>query len=50
MQICFMAAIAAKVKVNANGAVTFLEIVKARYGRPCHLCVITVVRAHPKES
>ncbi|GAA6040980.1 hypothetical protein JCM8097_000521 [Rhodosporidiobolus ruineniae] len=37
IQIAFFAAIAAKVKQNANGAVTFLEIVKARYGWPCHL-------------
>jgi len=29
--------IAAKVKANANGATTFLQIVRARYGVPCHL-------------
>ncbi|KAF9016205.1 hypothetical protein BDZ89DRAFT_1141639 [Hymenopellis radicata] len=27
----------AKVKMNANGATTFLQIVKARFGVPCHL-------------
>ncbi|GAA5858337.1 hypothetical protein JCM8547_004656 [Rhodosporidiobolus lusitaniae] len=37
IQICFFAGVAAKVKQRANGAVTFLEIVKARYGLPCHL-------------
>jgi Na+/proline symporter len=31
------AMIAAKVKQNANGATTFLQIVKARYGTACHL-------------
>lgn len=29
--------IAAKVKQNANGCTTFLQIVRARYGIPCHL-------------
>ncbi|GAA5881159.1 hypothetical protein JCM1840_001624 [Sporobolomyces johnsonii] len=37
IQIAFFAAVAAKVKQNANGAVTFLQIAKARYGIPCHL-------------
>ncbi|GAA6055529.1 hypothetical protein JCM3770_006770 [Rhodotorula araucariae] len=37
IQIALFAAVAAKVKQNAGGAVTFAEIVKARYGRPCHL-------------
>ncbi|ORY56800.1 Na+/solute symporter [Leucosporidium creatinivorum] len=37
IQIAFFAMIAAKVKANANGATTFLQIVKARYGVPCHL-------------
>ncbi|BGP12261.1 hypothetical protein JCM10213_000045 [Rhodosporidiobolus nylandii] len=36
IQICFFAAVAAKVKQNANGAVTFLEIARVRYGLPCH--------------
>ncbi|GJN92032.1 hypothetical protein Rhopal_005060-T1 [Rhodotorula paludigena] len=37
VQICLFAAIAAKIKMNAVGATTFAEIVKARYGRRCHL-------------
>ncbi|BGP44352.1 hypothetical protein JCM10450v2_000163 [Rhodotorula kratochvilovae] len=37
IQIALFAAVAAKVKQNAGGAVTFAEIVKARYGRPCHI-------------
>ncbi|BGP04369.1 Urea active transporter [Rhodotorula toruloides] len=37
IQICFFAACAAKIKQNANGAVTFPEIARARYGWPCHL-------------
>ncbi|GAA5873095.1 hypothetical protein JCM3774_000340 [Rhodotorula dairenensis] len=37
IQIAFFACCAAKVKQNANGAVTFLEIAKARYGWPCHI-------------
>ncbi|GAA6018649.1 hypothetical protein JCM10207_008994 [Rhodosporidiobolus poonsookiae] len=37
IQIAFFAGIAARVKMNANGAVTFPEIAKARYGLPCHL-------------
>ncbi|CEQ39866.1 SPOSA6832_01425, partial [Sporobolomyces salmonicolor] len=47
IQIAFFAAVAAKVKQNANGAVTFLQIakswlirlnfVRARYGIACHL-------------
>ncbi|GAA6063242.1 hypothetical protein JCM10212_000344 [Sporobolomyces blumeae] len=36
IQIVFFAALAAKVKQNANGCVTFLQIVRARYGRLCH--------------
>ncbi|WWD03414.1 hypothetical protein V865_001466 [Kwoniella europaea PYCC6329] len=37
IQIGFFAAIAAKVKMNANGATTFLQICKARYGTGCHI-------------
>ncbi|GAA5947178.1 hypothetical protein JCM3775_002690 [Rhodotorula graminis] len=37
LQIAVFAAVAAKVKQNAGGAVTFAEIVRARYGRACHL-------------
>ncbi|WWC68262.1 uncharacterized protein I206_102185 [Kwoniella pini CBS 10737] len=37
IQIAFFAAIAAKVKMNANGATTFLQICRARYGTACHL-------------
>ncbi|GAA5836147.1 hypothetical protein JCM11251_007381 [Rhodosporidiobolus azoricus] len=40
IQICFFAAIAAKVKMNANGATTFPEIAFKRYGRPCHLLFV----------
>lgn len=29
--------VAAKVKQNAGGCTTFLQIVKARYGTPCHV-------------
>ncbi|GAA5899047.1 hypothetical protein JCM6882_004600 [Rhodosporidiobolus microsporus] len=48
IQICFFAAIAAKVKMNANGATTFPEIAYARYGRPCHLLFVGffVICAH----
>lgn len=34
IQIVIFAAVAAKVKQNASGAVTFPQIVKARYGKP----------------
>ncbi|WWD21775.1 hypothetical protein CI109_106262 [Kwoniella shandongensis] len=37
IQIAFFAAIAAKVKMNANGATTFLQICRARYGTASHL-------------
>ncbi|KAI0338579.1 Na+/solute symporter [Trametopsis cervina] len=37
IQLAFFAMVAAKVKKNANGAHTFLEIVKARFGTPAHL-------------
>ncbi|WVW85901.1 hypothetical protein I302_107939 [Kwoniella bestiolae CBS 10118] len=37
IQIAFFAAIAAKVKMNANGATTFLQICRARYGTGCHI-------------
>lgn len=37
IQIAFFSMIAAKVKMNANGATTFLQIVKIRFGTPCHL-------------
>ncbi|WRT64468.1 uncharacterized protein IL334_001400 [Kwoniella shivajii] len=37
IQIAFFAAIAAKVKMNANGATTFLQICRARYGTAGHL-------------
>ncbi|KAJ7132212.1 Na+/solute symporter [Mycena epipterygia] len=37
IQIAIFSMIAAKVKMNANGATTFLQIVKARFGVPCHL-------------
>ncbi|KAH8118812.1 solute symporter family transporter [Phellopilus nigrolimitatus] len=37
VEIIFFSVIASKVKENANGARTFLEIVKARFGTPAHL-------------
>jgi len=37
IQVLMFAAVAAKVKQNANGATTFLQIVKARYGTATHL-------------
>ncbi|KAA1474203.1 Na+/solute symporter [Dentipellis sp. KUC8613] len=37
IQLAFFAMVAAKVKMNANGAHTFLEIVKARFGTPAHM-------------
>ncbi|KAJ3559679.1 hypothetical protein NM688_g203 [Phlebia brevispora] len=37
IQLAFFAMVAAKVKMNANGAHTFLEIVKARFGTWAHL-------------
>ncbi|KAJ7623589.1 solute symporter family transporter [Roridomyces roridus] len=37
IQIAIFSMIAAKVKMNANGATTFLQIVKARFGVPSHL-------------
>lgn len=37
IQIIFFSVIASKVKENANGARTFLEIVKARFGTSVHI-------------
>ncbi|CDO71338.1 hypothetical protein BN946_scf184908.g96 [Trametes cinnabarina] len=37
IQLAFFAIVAAKVKMNANGAHTFLEIVKTRFGTGAHL-------------
>ena len=37
VEIIFFSVIASKVKENANGARTFLEIVKARFGSAAHL-------------
>ncbi|KAI0790124.1 Na+/solute symporter [Irpex lacteus] len=37
IQLAFFAIVASKVKMNANGAHTFLEIVKARFGTLAHL-------------
>ena len=37
IQIVAFSALAAKIKMNANGATTFLQIAKARYGAPTHL-------------
>ncbi|KAJ3482736.1 hypothetical protein NLI96_g6774 [Meripilus lineatus] len=37
IQMAFFAMVAAKVKMNANGAHTFLEIVKIRFGTGAHL-------------
>lgn len=37
VQIIFFTVIASKVKENANGARTFLEIVKARFGMSAHI-------------
>ncbi|KAI0691071.1 Na+/solute symporter [Cytidiella melzeri] len=37
IQLAFFAMVAAKVKMNANGAHTFLEIVKIRFGTLAHL-------------
>ncbi|GAA5933076.1 sodium:solute symporter family protein [Sporobolomyces koalae] len=37
IQIAFFAVMAAKVKMNANGAVTYLQIVHRRYGTACHI-------------
>ncbi|EPQ55634.1 Na+/solute symporter [Gloeophyllum trabeum ATCC 11539] len=50
IQVAFFGMVAAKVKMNANGAHTFLEIVKARFGAPAHilftfygfLCILVV--------
>ncbi|GAA5888235.1 hypothetical protein JCM16303_005310 [Sporobolomyces ruberrimus] len=41
IQIAFFAVMAAKVKLNANGAVTYLQIVQRRYGTACHI-VMTI--------
>ncbi|KAF8438537.1 Na+/solute symporter [Boletus edulis BED1] len=37
IQVCMFGMIASKVKMNANGAHTFLEIVKARFGTGGHI-------------
>ncbi|GAA6012107.1 hypothetical protein JCM11491_001753 [Sporobolomyces phaffii] len=37
IQVAFFAVMAAKVKMNANGAVTYLQIVQRRYGTAAHL-------------
>lgn len=37
VEIIFFSVIASKVKENANGARTFLEIVKVRFGSGAHL-------------
>ncbi|KAG9311093.1 Na+/solute symporter [Chiua virens] len=50
IQVCMFGMVASKVKMNANGAHTFLEIAKARFGTPGHilfmfygfLCVLIV--------
>lgn len=50
IQLAFFAMVAAKVKMNANGAHTFLEIAKARFGTSVHmlftfygfLCILVV--------
>ncbi|KIJ61249.1 hypothetical protein HYDPIDRAFT_159840 [Hydnomerulius pinastri MD-312] len=50
IQVCMFGMVASKVKMNANGAHTFLEIVRARFGTGAHilftfygfLCVLIV--------
>ncbi|KAG8215271.1 Na+/solute symporter [Butyriboletus roseoflavus] len=50
IQVCMFGMVASKVKMNANGAHTFLEIVKARFGTAGHvlftiyafLCILIV--------
>ncbi|KAH0833962.1 Na+/solute symporter [Lanmaoa asiatica] len=37
IQVCMFGMVASKVKMNANGAHTFLEIVKARFGTAVHI-------------
>ncbi|KAF9234595.1 Na+/solute symporter [Melanogaster broomeanus] len=37
IQVCMFGMVAAKVKMNANGAHTFLEIVRARFGTAGHI-------------
>ncbi|GAA5911056.1 sodium:solute symporter family protein [Sporobolomyces salmoneus] len=37
IQIAMFAVMASKVKMNANGAVTYLQIVERRYGTACHI-------------
>lgn len=37
IQVCMFGMVASKVKMNANGAHTFLEIVNARFGTAGHL-------------
>lgn len=37
VQIIFFSVVASKVKENANGARTFLEVVKVRFGKSTHL-------------
>ncbi|KAF8130263.1 Na+/solute symporter [Boletus edulis] len=37
IQVCMFGMVASKVKMNANGAHTFLEIAKVRFGTPGHI-------------
>lgn len=39
----FFSVVASKVKENANGARTFLEIVKARFGTSAHLLFLVSI-------
>ncbi|KAL4245435.1 Urea active transporter [Abortiporus biennis] len=53
IQLAFFAMVAAKVKMNANGVYTFLEIVKMRFGTAVHLlftfyaflCIMVICRS-----
>jgi Na+/proline symporter len=45
IQIAFFAVLAAKIKMNANGAVTFLQIVQRRYGTACHITMMVAALA-----
>ena len=47
VQIIFFSVIASKVKENANGARTFLEIVKERFGTSAHLMFLVSMTPPP---
>lgn len=45
VQLMFFSVVASKVKENANGARTFLEIVKARFGTSAHLLFLVSMKS-----